>query len=422
MIIGVFFGSRSPEHDVSVITACLIIKTLREIGRVVVPVYIDKEGGWHSDNALGDIAFFQDKNYAEKLKKFPRMIILPPSRTPHGLFSRIIQYLKPFSQYRITNKKVGGQVDEEASHGKLVFKQKSVFGKTITIDLAFPALHGSYGEDGAIQGLFEMFDIPYVGCGVSASAIAMDKVFTKLLYRSANIPTANFIFFTTHEWTREKEKIMRDAAALHFPIFIKPARLGSSIGISKAQNEKELEFAIEVALHYDTKVIVEEGIENLVDITCAVLGANEPIASLLQESAFEGDFFNYEEKYIKGGGAQTGNAEKKIIIPARLDERATQEIRSAAIRIFKLFGCSGIARVDFLYDKTAQKWYANEINTIPGTLYHHLWKASGISFEELLQQLINLSEETHRQKNSVTTAFASDILARAASGKLGLKE
>lgn len=387
MTIGVFFGSRSPEHDVSVITACLIIKTLREMGRSVVPVYIDKEGGWHSDNALGDIAFFQDKNYAEKLKKFPRMII-----------------------------------DEEQSHKKLVFKQKSVFGKTIAIDLAFPALHGSYGEDGTIQGLFEMFAVPYVGCGVSASAIAMDKVLTKLLYRSANIPTANFIFFTSREWTREKEKIIRDAAALHFPLFIKPARLGSSIGISKAQNEKELEFAIEVALHYDTKVIVEEGIENLIDITCAILGNDEPVASLLQESAFEGDFFNYEEKYIKGGGAQTGNAAKKIVIPARLNEQPTKEIQNAAVRIFKLFGCSGMARVDFLYDKSAQIWYANEINTIPGTLYHHLWKASGISFEELLQQLINLTEETHRQKNSVTTAFASDILTKAASGKLRLKE
>lgn len=385
--IGVFFGSRSPEHDVSIITACLIIKTLRQMGYPVVPVYIAQDGGWHSNDALGDIAFFQDKNYAEKLKKFPRMMI-----------------------------------DEEASHRKLVFKQKGVFGKTTTIDLAFPALHGSYGEDGTIQGLFEMFNIPYVGCGVSASAIAMDKVFTKLLYRSANIPTANFIFFTSREWTREKEKIIRDAAALHFPLFIKPARLGSSIGISKAQNEKELEFAIEVALHYDTKVIIEEVVQNLMDITCAVLGNNEPIASILQESAFEGDFFNYEEKYIKSGGAQTGNAEKKIVIPARLDERTTQEIRNAAIRIFKLFGCSCLARVDFLYDKTAQKWYANEINTIPGTLYHHLWKASGIPFEELLKRLINLAEETHRQKNSVTTSFASDILLHASSEKLRLKE
>lgn len=387
MTIGVFFGSRSPEHDVSVITACLVIKTLREVGRSVVPVYIDKEGGWHSDNALGDIAFFQDKNYAEKLKKFPRMII-----------------------------------DEEQSRGKLALKQKSVFGKTITIDLAFPALHGSYGEDGTIQGLFEMFDIPYVGCGVAASAVAMDKVLTKLLYRSANIPTANFIFFTAHEWQNEKEQVMRKATALHFPLFIKPSRLGSSIGISKAANEKELEFAIEVALHYDTKVIIEEMVPNLMDITCAVLGNDEPIASLLQESAFEGDFFNYEEKYIKGGGAQTGSAGKKIIIPARLDAKTTKEIQDAAARIFKLFGCSGIARVDFLYDTTAQKWYANEINAIPGTLYHHLWKASGIPFEELLKRLIDFAEETHREKNSVATSFASDILEQAASGKLRLKE
>lgn len=353
------------------------------MGLLVIPVYIDKEGMWYSDNALGDIAFFQNKNYAEKLKKLPRMVI-----------------------------------DEEASHGKLVFRKKGVFGKTITIDLAFPALHGSYGEDGTIQGLFEMFNVPFVGCGVAASALAMDKALTKLLYRVENIPTTNFMFFTAREWNTGKEKIMRETEILHFPLFVKPARLGSSIGISKVRNEKELEFAVEVALHYDTKVIVEEGVENLIDITCALLGSENPTASLLQESAFEGDFFDYEEKYIKGGGAQTGAAGKKIIIPARLDERTAKEIQDAAIRIFKLFGCSGISRVDFLYDKTAQTWYANEINTIPGTLYHHLWKASGIPFEEVLKRLIDYAEETHRAKNSITTAFNSDILTQAASEKL----
>ncbi|MDO8600817.1 MAG: D-alanine--D-alanine ligase family protein [bacterium] len=385
--IGVFFGSRSPEHDVSVITACLIIKTLRAMGQSVAPVYIDTEGNWYSDNALGSIEFYQNKNYAEKLKKLPRYFL-----------------------------------DEEASHGKLTLKKKGWGSRAVTINLAFPAFHGSYGEDGTIQGLFEMFNVPYVGCGVAASAIAMDKIVTKLLYRAQNIPTANFIFFTNHEWSHEKERVMREALALRFPLFVKPARLGSSIGISKVQNEKELEFAIEVALHYDTKVIVEEGVQNLMDITCALLGNENPTPSLLQESAFEGDFFDYEEKYIKGGGAQTGSAEKKIVIPARLDAGTTKEIQSAAVRIFKLFGCSGMARVDFLYDKTAQKWYANEINTIPGTLYHHLWKASGIPFEELLKRLMDFARDSHRKKNSVTTSFASDVLLRAASGKLRLKE
>jgi D-alanine-D-alanine ligase len=385
--IGVFFGSRSPEHDVSIITACLIIKTLRQMGHFVVPVYIDKFGNWFLDEKLGDIEFFKNTKHQDALKKMPRWLL-----------------------------------DEEASREKLVFRKKGIIGKTITIDLAFPALHGSYGEDGTIQGLFEMFNVPYIGCGVAASAIAMDKVLTKLLYRAANIPTANFTFFTAREWSREKEKIMREATALRFPLFVKPARLGSSIGISKAQNEKEMEFAIEVALHYDTKVLVEEGIENLMDITCAVLGNENPTASLLQESAFEGDFFNYEEKYIKGGGAQTGGADKKIIIPARLDATTTQEIQNAAVHIFKLFGCSGTARVDFLYDISAQKWFANEINTIPGTLYHHLWKAGGVPFETVLKRLMDCAQKTHREKNKLTTKFVSDILTKAASEKLRLKE
>lgn len=359
------------------------------MGRSVVPIYIDQDGAWHMDERLGDIAFFKNPAYRGILKKMPRWFL-----------------------------------DEEQSRGKIVFKQKGVLGsgKTVAIDIAFPALHGSYGEDGTMQGLFEMFGIPYVGCGVAASALAIDKVFTKLLYRSQNIPTANFTFFTAHEWKNEKERIMRESAALRFPLFVKPARLGSSIGISKVPNEKELEFAVEVALHYDTKVIVEEAVQNMMDITCAVLGNDEPVASLLQESAFESGFFTYEEKYIKSGGAQIGNAAKKIAIPARLDERTTEEIRNAALRIFKLFGCSGIARIDFLYDTHARKWYANEINTIPGTLYHHLWKASGVPFEEVLKRLLACAEKTHRAKNSVTTAFASDILQQAASGKLSLKE
>jgi D-alanine-D-alanine ligase len=199
---------------------------------------------------------------------------------------------------------------------------------------------------------------------------------------------------------------------------VKPARLGSSIGMQKVREQEDLEDACEVALHYDTRILVEESVENMADVTCAVLGNEDPTPSLLQESVFEGEHFSYEAKYLEDGGAQLGNAEKNIIIPARLDEKMTKEIRDLAVRIFKLFDGAGTARVDFLYDKKNNKAYANEINTMPGTLYHHLWKASGIEIGELLKKLIGLAQKRHKEKNEVTVEFQTDILKHANSIKL----
>lgn len=211
------------------------------------------------------------------------------------------------------------------------------------------------------------------------------------------------------------------ARTLNWPLFVKPARAGSSIGIAKAETREKLELAIEVAFAYDDKVLVEESVENLADITCAVLGNSEPRASLLQESAFAGEFFDYQEKYLKGGGAQTGQAERSIVIPARLDPKTTAHIRALAVKIFKLFECSGIARVDFLHDRKSEKTYANEINTLPGTLYHHLWRASGLEFGDLLTELLRLAEERHAAKKRTTYTFESDILKQVSGSKFSLK-
>lgn len=383
--VGVFFGSRSPEHDISIITGQLIISGLKSLGKYkIIPIYLTKKGEWLIGENLSSIETFRKGNF---------------KKSELGNYS----------------------LDLNSSQGKLVFQKKGVFGKKITIDLAFPAFHGQNGEDGTFQGLCEMLNIPYVGCDVTSSAITMDKVLTKMIYKANNIPTVDFVFFNLEQWRINKKSILQQIKSLNWSVIIKPARLGSSIGISKAKNQKELEFAIEVALHYDSKVIVEKCVTNLMDVTCCLIGNENPQPSLLQESIFSSEFFSYEDKYLKAGGAQTGKATKSIIIPARLDKKTTQEIQDAAVKVYQLLGCSGIARVDFLYDKTAKKWYANEVNTLPGTLYHHLWKKSGVPFGELLEKLISFAEEKYQKKKQITYTFDSNILTQVLSTKLVLK-
>lgn len=382
--IGVFFGSRSPEHDVSILTGQLIISGLKKCGYNVIPVYIDKKGKWYSDPKLASMKFFTQ------------------------------------NQVDLDKKLEGFNIDFNKSTGKMV-KQSGFLKSNTVFDIAFPAFHGQNGEDGTFQGLCEMLNVPYVGCDVTSSAITMDKVLTKMIYKANNIPTVDFVSLNLNEWRLDKKSVLQKIKSLNLPVIIKPARLGSSIGISKAKKQKELEFGIEVALHYDEKVIVEKAVEDLMDVTCCLIGNDDPTPSLLQESVFSSGFFSYEDKYLKGGGAQTGKATQSIIIPARLDKKTTKEIQKAAKKAYKIIGCSGIARVDFLYDKKTKKWYANEINTLPGTLYHHLWKKTGIEFEDLLKKLISFAEEKYQKKKQITYTFNSNILTQASSNKLSLK-
>jgi D-alanine-D-alanine ligase len=384
--IGVFFGSRSPEHDVSIITGQLIISGLKKLGHPVVPIYLDKEGKWYVGEQFGHLGQFSD---------------------PKSTFS---------------GKDRQWVLDMEESVGKLVFQKKGFAGKKLVVDIAFPAFHGQNGEDGTFQGMCELLNVPYVGCDVASSAITMDKVATKLLYKAGNIPGTDFVFFTKGEWDTNKKAILENIVkTLKLPVIVKPARLGSSIGITKAKTEKDLEFAIEVALHYDEKVIVEVCITHLMDVTCCVIGNDKLIPSALQESVFGDDLFSYEDKYLADGGAQLGNAKNSIVIPARLDEATTKKIQDIAQQVYKLIGCAGIARVDFLYDTETKAVYANEVNTLPGTIYHHLWKASGIELPELLTKLISYAEERYENKKKYTHTFASDLLKLANSVKLRVK-
>jgi D-alanine-D-alanine ligase len=386
--IGVFFGSGSPEHDISIITAQLIIGGLKGLGYTVTPIYITKAGKWLLGEDLGNLKLFTSKDHKPEDNN-------------------------KYSEYYL---------DLEESIGKMVFRRKGFIGKSIAIDIAFPALHGSYGEDGTIQGLFEMFGIPYVGCGVPASAIAMDKALTKIVMQSANIPTTKFISFTKQEWLEEAESLKSKIKdSLSWPVFVKPVHLGSSIGIGKVKNHdlKDLQNKIEVALHYDNKVLVEEGVENIADITCCVIGNDELITSELQESVFNKDLFDFNDKYISGGGAQTGKATNNLVIPAKIDNAVKDAIQESAKQVYRALGCTGIARVDFLFDKLSGQFFANEVNPLPGTLYHHLWKASGIEFPQLLEKLLSYAEENYEAKRQINLTFESSLLTSLSGSKLG---
>ena len=284
--------------------------------------------------------------------------------------------------------------------------------------ICFFRAHGTYGEDGTIQGLFEMFGIPYVGCGVTASAISMDKALTKIMMRDVGIPTTKFVYFYKHEWQKSQSSInQKISQLLVFPLMVKPAHLGSSIGIGKAKDEKELGQKVEVALYYDNKVVVEEVVEDLMDVTCCLIGNDEPRASELQESLFSIDLFSFEDKYLKDGGAQTGKSQRSVVIPARLSAETTKAIKDTAIKTYKLLKLSGISRVDFLVNRGTNKFFANEVNPLPGTLYHHLWQASGMELPELLQNLIKFAREKYEEKKQVNFSFESSVLTKLNSSK-----
>ncbi len=387
--IGVFFGGKSPEHDISVITGELIISVLKKMPEYnVVPVYLDKQERFFIGDKLDSLAFFSADNYQNNLKQF-------------GAYD----------------------LDLNASSNCLVFNKKGLFSKkTIKIDLVFPAFHGNLGEDGSMQGVFNIFEVPYVGCEVAPSGIAMNKILTKVFYQGLDVPTTKFLAYNRSEWEERKNNILEEIKnSLQWPVFVKPPHLGSSIGITKVSDFDSLEQACEVALYYDDQLLVEESVENLVDITCAVRGYKKPEASLLQESSFSSDLFSYEDKYLSDGGAQLGQAEKKMAIPANLDEMTTKRIQECSLKVFRALGCSGIARFDFLYNKVTKQFFANEINPLPGTLYHHLWEKSGVGIEELIKELIADALIRHSEKKNSTYSFSSEVLGQLKSLKLAHK-
>lgn len=354
--VGIIFGGRSGEHEVSLRSARSIIDAIDKKRYEIVPIAITKEGRWLSSGE------------AQKL--------LPESVLSNG--NQPVAILGDPTRSSLTRiDTASGNLSDEK------------------LDVVFPVLHGTFGEDGTIQGLLEMANIPYVGCGVLASATGMDKVVMKRLFREAGLPIVNFTWFLRTAWDEAPQKILnRVAQELQFPVYAKPANLGSSVGISRAENKAELKDAITEAARYDRKIIVEQGVDAR-EVEVSILGNDQPIASLPGEIIPGGKFYDYEEKYIKDT--------TQLIIPAKLSKALTTKVQQLAIRAFQAIDGSGLARVDFFIERGSNRVIVNEINTMPGftsiSMYPKLWEASGIKYSELIDRLIALALERHREKS-----------------------
>lgn len=382
--IAVIYGGRSTEHDVSVMTALLsIIKPLELTKKYkVIPIYVAKNGNWYSDKALSDVALFSSGKIDNWVKK----------NTP------------------ITLQFQNGLVIENTK-GLLTASRK------IKIDIVFPSMHGTYGEDGSLMGLLRMANVPFVGCDMDASVIAMDKVLSKQIAEAAGIPVSKYTNIMAKDFAAQQNAVLKEVTtALKYPLFVKPAHLGSSIGISRAKNDSELVNALEVACHYDDKVIVEEEVQNLTEVTLPIMG-NETLQLALLERPLTSaeDFFDFDTKYMNGGkkgGAKGGKlgAQGYSELPAKLDKKLYKKAEEIGQKVYTAIGCSGIARVDMLIDNKTQEVYFNEINPLPGDLYRHNWRAAGISSTALVDKLVVLAEERWELSQHKNTVFSTNFL------------
>jgi D-alanine-D-alanine ligase len=379
--IAVIFGGRSTEHDVSIVTAIAsIIKPLELTKEYQVePVYIAKDGSWYWDQKLKDINLYSSGEIDDFMRKAPKV---------HLLFDDGLILVKS-SQFA----------------GRKMYKK---------IDIVFPAMHGTHGEDGELMGLLEMANVPYVGCGVAASAVAMDKVLAKQVTKAAGIPSSPWLSFFSKELKPSDVKTISNE--LKYPLFVKPAHLGSSIGISKVDKEPELMNALEVAAHYDDKIIVEEAVDNLVEVTLPIIGNDEPTPALLEKPLTSPeDFFDFDAKYIRGGkgGKKAGGvkgAQGYSEVPAQLPDALYKKAERLGLDVYRTLGCSGIARVDMLIDSKTEKVFFNEVNPLPGSLYAHNWKRAGVSSIELVSRLVHLAEERWQKQQKLNTTFSTNFL------------
>ncbi|MQL53679.1 D-alanine--D-alanine ligase [Desulfofundulus thermobenzoicus] len=366
--VAVIFGGRSGEHEVSLNSAASVIGALDGDRYEVIPVAITREGKWLAGVEPARMLAGGDP------AQLGRPVVLPADPTVGGLVSVD-----------------GGRVQ---------------VGDLTPVDVVIPVLHGTFGEDGTVQGLLELANIPYVGAGVMASAVGMDKIIMKTLFARHGLPQVNFRYCSRRDWERNRQAVLSEVEQLGYPLFVKPANLGSSVGISKARSREELVPAMDLAAGYDRKIIVEEFVPAR-EVEVSVLGNDDPMASLPGEIIPLNEFYDYEAKYVEG--------KSDLVIPARLPAETMLELQRLAIKVFKALDCAGMARVDFFLRKDNGAVLVNEINTIPGftrtSMYPKLWEATGITYPELLDRLIELALERHREKNRSRTTFQPPVRA-----------
>jgi D-alanine-D-alanine ligase len=356
--VGVIFGGKSAEHEVSLNSAQNVMRALDKNKYEVVPIGISKEGQW--------------------LLRGDPLLALTGGQTslPQLLTS-------------------GYQIVDDLSMGREVIPGSHA-ASLPDVDVIFPVLHGPFGEDGTVQGLLELADIPYVGAGVMSSAVGMDKAAMKDLFRSHELPTPKYLVFKRHEWERTPDQVAEAVEhEIGYPCFVKPANMGSSVGVTKAHRAAELVHALSDAAQYDRKILVEYAVPDAREIECSVLGNDEPIASVPGEIVPGHEFYDYEAKYL--------DESSQLLIPAPIDPALAQRVRELSLKAFVALDCAGMARVDFLLSRATGELYLSEVNTIPGftriSMYPKLWEASGISYSELIDRLIELALERHDDRH-----------------------
>ena len=398
MNIAVFFGSRSCEHDVSIVSALQCIEVTKAAGFNVTPVYISRDGLWYTGEPLENIETFREFN--PMTKGITRVTLdvtanagdlwaWPPQRA--GLFAKVPAPL-------------------------------------CHIDCVIPVFHGWHGEDGTIQGLLEMANIPYASSGVLGSAIGMDKIAMKQILRGAGFPVLDFVWFTREQLKKERQAVIeRVEKEIKYPAFIKPAALGSSIGVSRAKNREELERALDVAASYDRRILVEVGVVHPVEINCAAVGYGEDVRASVCEMPVPSSndtFLDFWQKYLRNastkGEDSRGMKSLSRVVPAPIGDELTGRIQTMTCDIFKLLDCCGTVRVDFILDQN-DMLFVNEPNTIPGSLAFYLWKASGLDFPKLIEKMVEDALRAHADKNSSVFAYDSSILKKVAAGTKGSK-
>jgi len=383
--VGILFGGRSGEHEVSLLSAASVFKAIDQNKYEVVPIGITKDGRWLTSADAERLLTGKPLEHERHLRAGD------PEATPSAaVLQNGEAVVVPPEPHKSGTSMMPFQTNAPARRAS---------DRAINIDVIFPVLHGTFGEDGTIQGLLELADIPYVGAGVLGSAAGMDKDIMKSLFRAAGLPIVKHVTVLRSEWELSPNKVQKLVESkLRYPVFVKPANLGSSVGISKARNRKELGAAIKKAARFDRKIVIEEGVggkkHKAREIECSVLGNDRPEASVPGEIVPSTEFYDYSAKYLDEGS--------QLIIPAKLTKVETKKIQQLALAAFKAVDCSGLARVDFLMDPKSRKIYVNEINTMPGftsiSMYPKLWAATGVSYPELIERLIHLGMERHAEK------------------------
>ncbi|CAL7960236.1 D-alanine--D-alanine ligase [Gammaproteobacteria bacterium] len=381
--IAVIFGGRSVEHEISVLSALQCIAVLDKNKYQVIPVYISKQGQWYTGKKLLDLENYRD-----------------------------------LEQLMVQSQK--SMVSQNAGSGQICKESVGIFSKRqiATIDVVFPVMHGTHGEDGSLQGLLETMNIPYVGCDVLASAISMDKVTTKMILRSIGISVLDDVWFYAYEWVEAKDAVMsKIKAKFSYPLIVKPGNLGSSVGVTAVNNDSELEDAVDLAVSMSQRILVEPKIINLKEVNCAVLGDHEAAEVSVCEEPVRGDaILSYQDKYLSGAKNKTnavaseGMSSAKRKIPAEISDEMSIKIQAIAKQAFITLNCNGVVRIDFLIDQSTNEVYLCELNTIPGSLAFYLWKPMGISFTALTEALIGLALKRHRENNNLVVSYNTNIL------------